>query len=137
MSIEALTRWLSLRAYGVITRTLFGPGTHPKIMRRRFERFGATSRRRLLARHPGLVFAEDAVGPLSVESVHAGSPERAVLYLHGGAFVMGSPASYRTRVWPRLRTSSQRRLSSPFQSSSRWLSQLAAFTMGGPSPSRA
>jgi epsilon-lactone hydrolase len=98
MSNETLTHWLSLRAYGVITRTLFGPGTHPKVMRRRFERFGATSRRRLLARHPGLVFAEHAVGPLSVESVHAGSPERAVLYLHGGAFVMGSPASYRSRA---------------------------------------
>lgn len=98
MSMERFTRWLSLRAYGVITRTLFGPDTHPRVMRRRFERFGATSRRRLLARHPGLVFAEHAVGPLSVESVHAGSPERAVLYLHGGAFLMGSPASYRSRA---------------------------------------
>ena len=98
MSTETLTHWLSLRAYGVITRTLFGPRTHPKVMRRRFERFGATSRRRLLARHPGLVFAEQAVGPLKIESVHAGNPERAVLYLHGGAFVMGSPASYRSRA---------------------------------------
>lgn len=98
MSTERLTHWLSLRAYGVITRSLFGPGTRPKVMRRRFERFGATSRRRLLARHPGLVFAAHAVGPLSMESVHAGSPERAVLYLHGGAFVMGSPASYRSRA---------------------------------------
>ena len=98
MSTETLTHWLSLHAYGVITRTLFGPGTHPKVMRRRFERFGATSRRRLLARHPGLVFGEHSVGPLNIESVHAGSPERAVLYLHGGAFVMGSPASYRSRA---------------------------------------
>jgi acetyl esterase/lipase len=98
MSIEAFTRWLSLKAYGVITRTLFGPNTHPKVMRRRFERFGATSRRRLLERHPGLVFAEHAAGPVNIESVHAGSPERAVLYLHGGAFVMGSPASYRSRA---------------------------------------
>jgi acetyl esterase/lipase len=98
MSTKTFTHWLSLRAYGVISRTLFGSRTHPKVMRRRFERFGATSRRRLLARHPGLVFAEHAVGPLSVESVHAGSPERAVLYLHGGAFVMGSPASYRSRA---------------------------------------
>ena len=98
MSTRTLTHRLSLRAYGVITRTLFGPSTHPKVMRRRFERFGATSRRRLLARHPGLVFAEHAVGPLNVESVHAGSPERAVLYLHGGAFVMGSAASYRSRA---------------------------------------
>jgi acetyl esterase/lipase len=98
MSTETLTHWLSLHAYGVITRTLFGPRTHPKVMRRRFERFGATSRRRLLARHPGLVFAEHEVGPLRMESVHAGNPERAVLYLHGGAFVMGSPASYRSRA---------------------------------------
>lgn len=98
MSNERFTHWLSLRAYGVVTRALFGPRTHPRVMRRRFERFGATSRRRLLARHPGLVFAEHAVGPLSVESVHAGSPERAVLYLHGGAFVMGSTASYRSRA---------------------------------------
>ena len=98
MSNEGFTRWLSLHAYGIVTRTLFGPSTHPRVMRRRFERFGATSRRRLLARHPGLVFAEHAVGPLRMESVHAGSPERAVLYLHGGAFVMGSPASYRSRA---------------------------------------
>ena len=58
MSNEGFTRWLSLHAYGIVTRTLFGPATHPRVMRRRFERFGATSRRRLLARHPGLVFAE-------------------------------------------------------------------------------
>jgi acetyl esterase/lipase len=99
MRIEALRTWLSLRAYGAVTGTLFGATTPPLAMRRRFERYGATSRRRLLRRHPGLVFIDHRVGSLAMESVRAvEAPARAILYLHGGAFLMGSPASYRSRA---------------------------------------
>ncbi len=96
---EAITRWLSLRAYGLITSTLFRAATPPDLMRRRFERFGATSRAAMLHRHPRLAFADHAIGPLAIESVRAvDAPKRAILYLHGGAYVMGSPASYRDRA---------------------------------------
>ena len=95
----SLTRWLSLRAYGAVTRTLFRPTTRPQTMRRRFERFGQTSRAAMLARHPAVVFGDHHAGPLAIESVRATpSPGRRLLYLHGGAYVMGSPASYRSRA---------------------------------------
>jgi monoterpene epsilon-lactone hydrolase len=97
--IEALTRWLSLRAYGVVTSSLFRASTRPQSMRRRFERYGATTRDTMLRRHPHLVFTDHAIGALAIESVRASaSPRRTILYLHGGAFVMGSPASYRSRA---------------------------------------
>ena len=96
---EAITRWLSLRAYGAITSTLFRATTPPETMRRRFERFGATSRAAVLHRHPRLAFADHAIGRLAIEGVRAvEAPSRALLYLHGGAYVMGSPASYRSRA---------------------------------------
>jgi epsilon-lactone hydrolase len=95
----AFTRWLSLRAYGVVTSTLFRATTPPEIMRRRFERFGASPRPALLRRHPALVFADHDVGGLEIESIRAtAAPRCTILYLHGGAYVMGSPASYRTRA---------------------------------------
>lgn len=95
----AFTRWLSLRAYGAVTRALFRATTPPDVMRRRFERYGATSRAAMLHRHPALAFADHAVGGLAVEGVRsAAAPGRAILYLHGGAYVMGSPASYRSRA---------------------------------------
>jgi monoterpene epsilon-lactone hydrolase len=96
---ESISRWLSLRAYGAITSTLFRAATPPATMRRRFERFGATSRAAMLRRHPKLTFTDHAVGQLAIEGVCAvEAPSRAILYLHGGAFVMGSPASYRSRA---------------------------------------
>jgi len=99
MRTEAFGTWLSLRAYAAVTSTLFGARTPPLTMRRRFERYGATSRERLLRRHPGLVFADHPVGGLPMESVCAvEAPGRTILYLHGGAFVMGSPTSYRSRA---------------------------------------
>jgi monoterpene epsilon-lactone hydrolase len=92
-------RWLSLRAYGVVTSTLFGARTPPHKMRRRFERFSAVSRTAMQRKHPKLAFADHAVGPLAIESIAAVErPRCAVVYLHGGAFVMGSPASYRNRA---------------------------------------
>jgi acetyl esterase/lipase len=96
---KAFTNWVSLRAYGAVTSTLFRATTPPGTMRRRFERFGATSRATMLQRHPALVFADHAVGPLPIESVRAvARPSRTILYLHGGAYLMGSPASYRSRA---------------------------------------
>ena len=96
---SAFIRWLSLRAYGLVTRTLFRPTTPPRTMRRRFERFGAQSRSAMLERHPAVVFGDHRAGQLIIESVRATPrPSRSLLYLHGGAFVMGSTASYRSRA---------------------------------------
>ena len=48
---------------------------------------------------PKVVFGDHAVGEVAIETVCAvDSPARAILYLHGGAFFMGSPASYRNRA---------------------------------------
>jgi epsilon-lactone hydrolase len=68
-------------------------------MRGRFERFSRVSRQALQRKFPKLVFADHAVNGLAIESVCAvESPARVILYLHGGAFFMGSPASYRNRA---------------------------------------
>jgi epsilon-lactone hydrolase len=92
-------RWVSLRAYGVVTSTLFGATTPPLTMRARFERFGQVSRQKLQRKFPTLVFQDHAIGELAIESICAVEvPPRVILYLHGGAFFMGSPASYRNRT---------------------------------------
>jgi acetyl esterase/lipase len=50
-------------------------------------------------KHPKLVFEDHRLGPLSVESVRAvDQPSCVIIHLHGGAFVFGSPASYRNRA---------------------------------------
>jgi len=92
-------RWLSLRAYGLVTSALFGAATPPMTMRRRFERLSRVSREAMRRKFPKLVFGDHAVDGLAIESVCAvESPSRVILYLHGGAFFMGSPASYRNRA---------------------------------------
>ena len=97
--MSTLVRWLSLRAYGLVTSTLFGAATPPLRMRARFERFGRASRESIRRRFPNVVFADHSAGGLAIESVRAvDSPARSVLYLHGGGFFMGSPASYRRRA---------------------------------------
>jgi epsilon-lactone hydrolase len=97
--VKSWKRWVSLRAYGLITSTLFGATTSPQAMRARFERFGQVSRQRLQRKFPELRFQDHVVDGLDVESVCAfEAPSRVVLYLHGGAFFMGSPASYRNRA---------------------------------------
>ena len=94
-----MKRWLSLRAYGLLTSTLFGASTSPLTMRTRFERLGRVSREKLRRKFPQLRFQDYTLEELAVESVCAiESPTRAILYLHGGAFFMGSPASYRSRA---------------------------------------
>src|SRR6185503_10801788 len=96
---DAIKTWLSNAAYGLVMRTLFRAATSPDVLRRRFERFGATSRGAMVQKHPRLAFADHTVGKLAIESVCAvPSPRCAILYLHGGAFVFGSPASYRNRA---------------------------------------
>ncbi|MGA7993073.1 MAG: alpha/beta hydrolase fold domain-containing protein [Thermoanaerobaculia bacterium] len=97
--MSPLRRWLSLRGYGFVTSTLFGAATPPLAMRARFERFSRNPRDAMQRKFPNLAFEDHAVGELAIESVCAvESPARVILYLHGGAFVMGSPASYRNRA---------------------------------------
>jgi epsilon-lactone hydrolase len=92
-------RWASLRAYGLFTSTLFGASTSPLTMRARFERFARVSREKLQRKFPNLLFQDYAAGEVAIESVCAVEiPTRVILYLHGGAFFMGSPASYRNRA---------------------------------------
>jgi epsilon-lactone hydrolase len=92
-------RRLSLRAYGWVASALFGARTPPLAMRARFERLSRVSRERMRRKFRELAFGDHAVDALAIESVRAvGSPSNAILYLHGGAFFMGSPASYRNRA---------------------------------------
>jgi epsilon-lactone hydrolase len=96
---SAFKRWLSLRAYGWFTSALFRPATPPARMRARFERFGAVSRESMQRKLPRLAFQDHPLGGLAMESVRAVEhPNCAILHLHGGAFLMGSPASYRNRA---------------------------------------
>jgi len=97
--MSAIERFLSVRAYGLFARTLFRAHTRPEVMRARFERFARVSRHALVEKHPGLAFEDHRLGGLAVEAVCAvPAPSCAVIHLHGGAFVFGSPASYRNRA---------------------------------------
>ena len=97
--VRALKRWLSLRGYGLVTSTLFGAATPPLKMRARFERLSRVSRKKMQRKFPQLAFGDHTAGEVAMESVCAvESPTRVILYLHGGAFFMGSPASYRNRA---------------------------------------
>jgi hypothetical protein len=98
-SLASWKHWLSLRAYGVVTSTLFGATTPPEKMRARFERFGAVSRSSMQRKFPNLTFEDHTIGPLAMESVRATkSPTCVILHLHGGGFVFGSRFSYRNRA---------------------------------------
>ena len=98
-TVSRWKRWLSLRGYGLVTSTLFGATTSPLTMRARFERLSRVPREKMRRKFPKLVFGDHAVDGLAIESVCAvESPARVILYLHGGAFFMGSPASYRNRA---------------------------------------
>jgi monoterpene epsilon-lactone hydrolase len=96
---ETLKQWVSLRAYGLFTSTLFGAYTTPERLRARFDRFGHVSRAAMQSKHPSVVFEDHRLGSLSVESVRAAdSPSSVVIHLHGGGFVFGSSAAYRNRA---------------------------------------
>lgn len=95
----AWKRWLSLKAYGAFTSALFRAHTPPGILRARFERFARVSREAMQKKHRRLAFEDHPIGSLHLESVRAtDSPSAVVIHLHGGAFVFGSPASYRNRA---------------------------------------
>lgn len=97
--MNVFTRWLSLRGYGLFTSVLFGAATSPLKMRNRFERLGRVSREEIQRKYPKVVFSDHAVGEVPVEAICAvESPPQIILYLHGGIFIMGSPASYRNRA---------------------------------------
>lgn len=92
-------RWFYLRAYGLVTSALFRASTPPLAMRARFEQLSRNPRARMQRRFPSLLFGEHSAGGLAIESIRAvNAPTRVILYLHGGAFFMGSPASYRNRA---------------------------------------
>ncbi|MEO8410978.1 MAG: alpha/beta hydrolase [Propionivibrio sp.] len=95
-----VSRRLSLWAYGAVTSALFGAQTSPLVMRARFERIAATSRASLQRRFPQLTFADHPLqgGPHMESLTATDSPPRAMLYLHGGGYFMGSLASYRRRA---------------------------------------
>ncbi len=68
-------------------------------MRARFERFAHTPREKLQRKYPNLVFTDHVLGDRMMESVRAAvSPSCALMHLHGGAYFMGTPASYRSRT---------------------------------------
>ena len=98
-TVSPWKRWLSLRGYGIVSSSLFAATTPPQTMRARFERLNRIPRAKLQRKFPELAFGDHAAEGLAIESVCAvQSPARVILYLHGGAFVMGSPASYRDRA---------------------------------------
>ena len=90
--------WLSVKAYGAVTR-LYGADTPPLTMRRRFERLASVTRESLTAKYPNVAFSDHHAGKLWIEGVCAvPSPRVIILYLHGGGYLFGSPASYRDRA---------------------------------------
>lgn len=92
-------RWLSVKGYGLVTRTLFPAHTSPLRMRARFERFANTPREKLQSKYPHVVFEDHAFGEREMESICAvESPSCVILHLHGGGLFMGTPASYRSRT---------------------------------------
>ncbi len=95
----AWKRRLSVQAYGLVTRSLFPAHGSPLAMRARFERFARTPREKLCRKYPKLVFEDHSFGDRGMESVKAVEARSCVLmHLHGGAYFMGSPASYRSRT---------------------------------------
>ena len=95
----AWKRWLSVRGYGMVTRSLFPAHGSPLDMRSRFERFARTPREKLCRKHPELIFEDYSFGDRGMEAVRAvDAPSCVLMHLHGGAYFMGTPASYRSRT---------------------------------------
>ena len=69
--VSSLKRWVSLRAYGLVTSTLFGVNTSPLTMRARFERLARVSRAALQRKFPRLVFQDHTIDGIAIESVCA------------------------------------------------------------------
>jgi monoterpene epsilon-lactone hydrolase len=99
MDTKAFARGLSLRAYSWVTSTFFRHDSQPQRMRARFEHWAGTPRDKLQRKYPQLRFEDHPIGPLAMESVCAvAAPRCVILHLHGGAFIFGSVASYRSRA---------------------------------------
>jgi acetyl esterase/lipase len=97
--MTSLNSWLSTQAYGLVASAFFGAHTPPHVMRARFERFARSERETMQRKHPQLVFEEHRLDTLELEGVRTTAvPRCVVLHLHGGAFVFGSCATYRTRA---------------------------------------
>lgn len=95
----AWKRWLSVAAYGLVTRTLYGADTTPEKARRRFEWFATVTRESMKAKYPDITFSDHQAGRTRIEALCAvPNPRRFVFYLHGGGYMVGSPASYRDRA---------------------------------------
>lgn len=95
----AWKRWLSVQAYGLVTRRLFPAHASPVAMRARFARFAQTPREKLLRKYPNLVFEDHRFGDRWMESIAAvDAPSCVLMHLHGGAYFMGAPESYRSRT---------------------------------------
>ncbi len=58
----ALKRWLSLRAYGLVTSTLFGATTSPLKMCCCFERLSVVSREKMQGKFPRIAFGDHVAG---------------------------------------------------------------------------
>lgn len=92
-------RWLSVLAYGLVTRLMYGADTPVETARRRFEWLATVSRDKMKAKFPKMVFGDHQAGALRIDSLCAvADPRRVVLYLHGGGYIVGSAASYRDRA---------------------------------------
>jgi len=88
-----------VQAYGLVTRRLFPAHASPHTMRARFERFAHTPREKLQRKYPKLVFEDHSFRDRAMESVRAmDEPSCVLMHLHGGAYFMGAPASYRSRT---------------------------------------
>jgi len=95
----AWKRWLSVMAYGLVTRMMYGPNTAVATARKRFEWLATVSREKMKAKFPRMVFGDHQTGMLKIESLCAvPGPRCVVLYLHGGGYIIGSAASYRDRA---------------------------------------
>jgi acetyl esterase/lipase len=99
MDTKSLERWLSIRAYGLVKSSLFRHDSEPHRMRARIERWAGTPRAQLQRKYPELRFEDHPISPLTMESMCAvPAPRCVILHLHGGAFIFGSVASYRSRA---------------------------------------
>ena len=95
----AWKRWLSVLAYGLVTRLMYGADTPVATARRRFEWLATVSREKMKAKYPKMVFADHQAGGTRIEALCAvPNPRRIVLYLHGGGYIIGSATSYRDRA---------------------------------------
>jgi epsilon-lactone hydrolase len=101
-SMDLRTR-LSNAAYGWLMNALFHPAWSPKTMRRNFDFFAAKPLVKVQRKFPHTHFhaltLQHGDVSLAMESIIATpTPERTIVYLHGGGYLFGSIATYRRRA---------------------------------------